>query len=164
MRTYDFAPLLRSTIGFDRILKMLDDSSTRPGWPPYNIEKSDGDRYHIKMAIAGFSPQEVDVTQQGNTLTVTGKKTNEQDHAEMLHQGIALRNFRQTFNLTDHVKVLAADLENGLLSIDLVREVPEELRPRRIHISTRANTPLSAQDNRPKLAQQPGSERQSKAA
>jgi molecular chaperone IbpA len=114
------------------------------------------------MAIAGFSPQEVDVTQQGNTLTVTGQKTDNQDHAEMLHQGIAFRNFRQTFNLTDHVKVVAADLENGLLSIDLVREVPEELRPRRIHIGARAKATISAQDNRPKL--QPDSERQSKAA
>jgi len=137
MRTYDYAPVFRSTIGFDRILEMLDDSSTRPGWPLINVEKTDGDRYHIKMAIAGFSPQEVDVTQQGNTLTVTGQKTDNQDHAEMLHQGIA-------------------DLENGLLSIDLVREVPEELRPRRIHIGARS------QDNRPK--QQPDSERQSKAA
>jgi len=161
MRTYDFAPLFRSTIGFDRILEMLDDSSTRPGWPPYNVEKTDGDRYQIKMAIAGFSPQEVDVTQQGNTLTVTGQKTDNQDHAEMLHQGIAF-NFRQTFNLTDHVKVVAADLENGLLSINLVREVPEELRPRRIHIGARAKATISAQDNRPK--QQPDSERQSKAA
>ena len=158
MRTYDFAPLFRSTIGFDRILEMLDDSSTRPGWPPYNVEKTDGGRYHIKMAIAGFSPQEVDVTQQGNTLTVTGQKTDDQDHAEMLHQGISFRNFRQTFNLTDHVKVVAADLENGLLSIDLVREVPEELRPRRIHIGARAKATISAQEN------QPDSERQSKAA
>ena len=163
MRTYDFAPLFRSTIGFDRILEMLDDSTTRPGWPPYNIEKTDGDRYHITMAIAGFSPQEVDVTQQGNTLTVIGQKTDNQNHAEMLHQGIAFRNFRQTFNLADHVKVVAADLENGLLSIDLVREVPEELRPRRIHIGARTNAALSAQDNRPKLAEQ-DSERQSKAA
>jgi molecular chaperone IbpA len=164
MRTYDFAPLFRSTIGFDRILEMLDDSSSRRGWPPYNIEKTDSDRYLIKMAIAGFSPQEVDVTQQGNTLMVTGRKTDNQDHAEMLHQGIAFRNFRQTFNLTEHVKVVAADLENGLLSIDLVREVPEELRPRRIPIGAWAKATISAQDNRPKLAEQPNSERQSKAA
>ena len=163
MRTYDLAPLFRSTIGFDRILAMLDDSSTRPGWPPYNIEKTDGDRYHIKMAIVGFSPQEVDVTQKGNSLTVTGKKTENQDHAEMLYQGIAFRNFRHTFNLSDHVKVVAADLENGLLSIDLVREVPDESRPRRIHVGTRAKVTLSAQDNRPK-AEQPASEQQSKAA
>ena len=132
------------------------------GGPLITVEKTDGDRYQIKMAIAGFSPQEVDVTQQGNTLTVTGQKTDNQDHAEMLHQGIAFRNFRQTFNLTNHVEVVAADLENGLLSIDLVREVPEELRPRRIHIGARAKATISAQDNRPKL--QPDSERQSKAA
>ena len=164
MRSYDFAPLFRSIIGFDRILEMLDDSAARPGWPPYNIEKADGDRYRIKMAIAGFSPQEVDVTQQGNTLTVTGKKTDNQDHAEMLHQGVAFRNFRQTFNLADHVKVVAAELENGLLSIDLVREVPEELRPRRIQIGAGANATLPAQDNWPKLVEQPDSERQSEAA
>src|ERR1700759_2521762 len=121
MRTYDFAPLFRSTIGFDRILEMLDDSNTRPGWPPYNVEKTDGDRYHIKMAIAGFSPQEVDVTQKGNSLTGTRKKTETQGHAEMLSQGFAFRNFRHPFNLSDHVKVVAAALENGLLSIDLVR-------------------------------------------
>lgn len=164
MRTYDFSPLFRSTIGFDRILAMLDDSSTRPGWPPYNIEKIDGDRYRIKMAIAGFSPQEVEVTQQGNILTVAGQRAADQGHAEMLHQGLAFRNFRQTFNLADYVKVLAADLENGLLSVDLIRDVPEELRPRRIPIGAPAKAALTAQDNRLKLPEQPDFERQSTAA
>jgi molecular chaperone IbpA len=163
MRTYDLAPLFRSTIGFDRILEILDEASTRPGWPPYNIEKSEEDRYHIKMAIAGFSPKEVEVTQQGNTLVVTGQRPVNHDGTEMLHQGIAFRNFRQTFNLADHVKVVAADLENGLLSIDLVREVPEELRPRRIYIADRANPNHVGQDNRPRLAEQPDAERQTEA-
>ena len=164
MRTYDFSPLFRSTIGFDRILAMLDDSSTRPGWPPYNIEKIDGDRYRIKMAIAGFSPQEVEVTQQGNILTVAGQRTAGQDQAEMLHQGLAFRNFKQTFNLADYVKVVAADLENGLLSIDLVRDVPEELKPRRVHIGAGGNAALTARDNRPRLAEQSDSGRRATAA
>ena len=163
MRTDDFAPLFRSTIGFDRLFDMLDDSSTRPGWPPYNIEKTDGDRYCIKMAIAGFSPREIDVTQQGNTLTVSGQRPPDQDRVEMLHQGLAFRNFRQTFNLADHVKVAAADLENGLLSIELVREIPEELKPRRIQIGGQATASVSAQDNRPKLVEQQNSERHSRA-
>jgi molecular chaperone IbpA len=164
MRTYDFNPLFRSTIGFDRLLDMLDDGAPRSAWPPYNIEKSSDDRYGIKMAVAGFSPQEIDITQQGNTLVVTGQKAPDQDHREMLHQGLAFRNFRQTFNLADHVKVSAADIENGLLSIDLVREVPEELKPRRIQIGSRASPTISGQDNRPKLADQQDLVRQSRAA
>ncbi len=162
MRTYDFAPLFRSTIGFDRLFNMLDDSTASSGWPPYNIEKSGDDRYRITMAIAGFSPQEVDVTQQGNTLIVTGQRTVAHDQPEMLHQGLAFRNFRQTFSLADHLKVAAAGLENGLLSIDLVREVPEELKPRRIQIGGHAT--ISAEANRPKLAGQQDGERQAKVA
>ena len=164
MRSYDLSPLFRSTIGFDRILAMMDESGTRPGWPPYNVEKIGGDRYRIKIAIAGFSPHEVDVTQQGNILTVAGQRPADQDHAEMFHQGLAFRNFKQTFSLADYVKVVAADLENGLLSIDLVRDVPEELKPRRIHIGARGNATPSARENRPKLVDQPDSERLSQAA
>jgi molecular chaperone IbpA len=164
MRTYDFAPLFRSTIGFDRLLDMVDESSARPAWPPYNIEKSSDDRYRIKMAIAGFSPQEVDVTQQGNTLIVTGQRAADQNGSEMLHQGLAFRNFRQTFSLADHVKVAAADLENGMLSIDLVREMPEELKPRRIHIGGQTTPTISARDSRPQLVDQQDPERQSRLA
>ena len=154
MRTYNFAPLFRSTIGFDRLLDMVDDSAPRSEWPPYNIEKTGDTRYRIRMAIAGFSAREVDVTQQGNTLIVTGQKAAEQDQQEMLHQGLAFRDFRQSFSLADHVKVASADLENGLLSIDLVREVPEELKPRRIEIGGQPRTVIQAQDIRPKVTDQ----------
>ena len=161
MRTYDFAPLFRSTVGFDRLFDMLDNT-TRPDWPPYNIERSGENQYRISMAIAGFGPDEIELTQQGNTLWVTGQKKAEPRHQELLHQGLALRNFKQTFNLADHVKVTAAHLENGLLSVELVREVPEQLKPRRIEVGSSIAT-ISGQDNQPKLADQ-NSERQSKAA
>lgn len=153
MRTYDFAPLFRSTVGFDRLFDMLDNSS-RPDWPPYNIERQGENEYRIRMAIAGFGPNEIELTQQGNTLFVTGQKQTEQEHQEMLHQGLAFRNFRQTFNLADHVKVTAASVENGLLSVELVREIPEQLKPRRIEV-TSAPAALSSQDNQPKLGEDP---------
>jgi molecular chaperone IbpA len=121
---------------------MLDETSSRPSWPPYNIEKNGDDRYRIRMGIAGFGQQEVDVTQQGSTLVVTGQKAAESDQQEMLHQGLAFRNFRQIFNLADHLKVAAADLQNGLLSIELDREVPEELNPGVSKLKA-ATTPLS---------------------
>jgi molecular chaperone IbpA len=161
MTTFDFSPLYRSTVGFDRLFDMLDNNA-RPNWPPYNIEKKDEDEYLITMAIAGFAPDEIELTQRGTTLLVMGRKKSEQDQQKILHQGIAFRNFKQTFNLADHVKVAAANLENGLLSIDLVREVPEQLKPRRIEIAAPPSNPL-AQDNRPKQLD-PASEKQSKAA
>ena len=133
MRTFDFAPLYRSTVGFDRLFDMLE-TSIRPDWPPYNIEKSSADDYTITMAVAGFAPDEVEVTQNGTQLLVTGQKATEQDASKLLHQGIAFRSFKQTFNLADHVRVAGATLENGLLSIALHREVPEQLKPRKIEI------------------------------
>jgi len=134
MRTFDFAPLYRSTVGFDRLFDMLD-SSIRPDWPPYDIEKLADDRYRITMAVAGFAREEIELTQEGNTLLVSGAKTSPDDKQQSyLHRGIANRNFKQTFSLADHVKVEGASLENGLLSISLVREVPEQLKPRRIAI------------------------------
>jgi molecular chaperone IbpA len=156
MRTFDFTPFYRSTVGFDRLFDMLD-SNARPGWPPYNIEKKGEDQYRITMALAGFAPGEIELTQNGSTLLVTGQK-GDQPGGEMLHQGIAFRSFKQTFNLADHVKVVAADLEHGLLAIDLVREVPEQLKPRRIEIGTEP-----AQDNQQKQINQ-DAERQNKAA
>jgi molecular chaperone IbpA len=132
MKTFDFSPFYRSTIGFDHLFEMLD-SAGRPDWPPYNIEKTGENDYRITMAVAGFGSQEVELTQHGNTLIVAGQKT-DQPRTELLHQGIAFRNFNQTFNLADYVKVKAATLENGLLSIDLIREVPEQLKPRRIPV------------------------------
>jgi molecular chaperone IbpA len=100
MRTYDFPPLLRSTIGFDRLLDMLDDNRPRSGWPPYDIEKNGKDRYGIRMAVAGVGSEEIDVTQQGNTLIVMGQKA-DQGPRQLLHQGLAFRNFRQNFNLAE---------------------------------------------------------------
>jgi molecular chaperone IbpA len=136
MRTFDFTPLYRSTVGFDHLFDMLD-SSIRPDWPPYDIEKLGEDKYRISMAVAGFSSDEVELTQEGNTLLVSGaKKQGDEQSQSYLHRGIATRNFKQTFSLADHVKVAGASLENGLLQIELVREVPEQLKPRRISIGT----------------------------
>ena len=151
MRTFDFAPLYRSTIGFDRLIDMLDASSARPDWPPYNIERKGENQYRISMAVAGFGPADIELTQHGNTLLVTGQKSNSQDEpGEMLHRGIAFRHFKQSFNLADHVKVAAADLENGLLSIQLVREVPEQLKPRRIEIGSAPASASLGQNNQPR--------------
>jgi molecular chaperone IbpA len=152
MRTYDFAPLFRSTVGFDRLFDMLDNSA-RPDWPPYNIERVGENDYRISMAIAGFGPHEIDLTQQGNTLIVSGQKKAEQDNREMLHQGLAYRSFKQTFNLADHVKVTKANLEHGLLSVELAREIPEQLKPRRIEIGAPTGR-LADQNNQPRLAEQ----------
>lgn len=138
MRTFDFTPLYRSTVGFDRLFDMLD-GSIRPDWPPYDIERVGEDSYRISMAVAGFSSEEIELTQEGNTLLVSGaKKQPESQQQEFLHRGIANRSFKQTFSLADHVKVAGASLENGLLAINLVREVPEQLKPRRIAIGAAA--------------------------
>ncbi len=139
MRTFDFAPLYRSTVGFDRLFDMLD-SSIRPDWPPYDIEKLGEDEYRISMAVAGFSTEEIELTQEGNTLLVSGSQKQADSQQQYLHRGIATRSFKQTFSLADHVKVAGAALENGLLSITLVREVPEQLKPRRIAIGTAGST------------------------
>jgi molecular chaperone IbpA len=147
MRTYDFSPLFRSTVGFDRLFDMLDNGA-RPDWPPYNIEKVDEDQYRISMALAGFGPNEIELIQQGNILTITGQKSNQTKNEGMLHQGLAFRNFKHSFNLADHVKVASAKLENGLLSVELVREIPEQLKPRRIELGST----IAPQDNQPRLA------------
>ena len=160
MRTYDFAPLFRSTVGFDRLFDMLD--SARSDWPPYNIEKAGENEYRISMAVAGFGSNDIELTQQGNTLLVSGQKKSDQNGSEMLHHGLAHRGFRQTFNLADHVKVTTASLENGLLSIELTREIPEQLKPRRIEISA-PSVNITGQDNRAKLSDQTG-DRQPRAA
>ena len=154
MRTSDFTPLYRSTVGFDRLFDMLD-SSIRPDWPPYDIEKLSGDQYRITMAVAGFAPNEIELTQQGTELVVTGQKANKDDEEGrlVLHRGIASRSFKQTFSLADHVKVAGAGLENGLLWINLVREVPEQLKPRRISIQTAPSADTQS-DNQPKQIDQ----------
>ncbi|HET9352994.1 MAG TPA: Hsp20 family protein [Sphingomicrobium sp.] len=134
---YDFSPLYRMTVGFDRLFDMIDQVSQfepMTNWPPYNVEKQGDDQYRITMAVAGFSPDEIEVTQQENTLVISGKKHQVNGQGEILHRGIATRAFKQSFNLADFVKVTEAKLENGLLTVALKREVPEELQPRRIPI------------------------------
>ena len=140
MRTFD--TLYRTTVGFDRLFDMLD-SGTRPDWPPYNIEKVGENDYRIAMAIAGFSTDEVELTQHGPEIVVVGQKADDQSGRQLLHQGLAYRSFRQSFRLADHMKIKAANLENGLLTIDIVREIPEELKPRRISIGV-GDTPTAA--------------------
>ncbi len=134
----DFAPLFRSSIGFDRLLNALEASS-RPeavdSWPPYDIMRSGKDEYRITMAVAGFTPEELTLTQEPNILIVTGQKANEAQ-GQYLHRGIAQRSFQRRFDLADHVKVTGANLSDGLLTIDLVREIPEAMKPRRIEIAS----------------------------
>jgi molecular chaperone IbpA len=153
MRTvFDLSPLYRSTVGFDRLLDMLDQSAQlepMPNWPPYNIEKAGEDQYRITMAVAGFSPDEIELVQQESTLFVNGQKHPEPDGVQVLHRGIATRAFKQSFNLADHVKVTGASLENGLLTIELKREVPEELKPRRIEVASGNGAKALSQDNQP---------------
>ena len=138
---FDFSPLYRSTVGFDRLFDMLDQTGQvepMTNWPPYNIEKVGEDQYVITMAIAGFSADEIELTQKESQLLVTGQKKGSEEGRQYLHRGIATRAFKQTFNLADHVKVMGANLENGLLTIELKREVPEALKPRRIEINVGA--------------------------
>ena len=139
MRTFDLTPFYRSTVGFDRLFDMLD-TTVRSDWPPYDIEKVDDDKYRISMAVAGFSQDEIEITQEGISLVVTGRKDAVRNDKQMLHRGIANRSFKQVFSLADHVKVAGASLENGLLAIELVREVPEQLKPRRIEIGSGGNS------------------------
>ena len=136
MRAYDFAPLWRSTIGFDRLLDLFDAAQRAEGedhYPPYNIERQSDDRYQISLALAGFSPNEITVTAEQNVLTVEGRKGDRDQH-EYLYQGISARPFKRQFNLADYVQVKTAAFDNGLLRIELVREIPEAMKPRRIAI------------------------------
>ncbi len=140
MRPYDFSPLFRYSVGFDRIGRMLCSASEcagqAPGYPPYNIETVDQDAYRIIMAVAGFRDQDLDIQIKENALSVTGDVTDGEGVAgKFLHRGIAARSFTQRFDLADHVKVSGANLDNGLLTINLVRELPEALQPRRIAIN-----------------------------
>ncbi len=140
MRTFDFAPLHRATIGFDQIADMMDRVLTndvaQPSYPPYNIEKTDADTYRISVAVAGFSEADLSVEVKENSLVVSGKKASEEKERSYLHRGIATRAFERRFALADHVRVTGASHENGMLNIDLKREVPEALKPRRIEISS----------------------------
>ncbi len=147
MRTIDFTPFFRSSVGFDRMANLLDaayraEGSNQTGYPPYNIARTDSDHYRISMAVAGFSEADIDVTVKENTLAVTGKIAAQDGGKEttFLHRGIATRAFEQRFDLADHIVVTGASMENGLLHIDLVREVPEEKKPRKIAIGSRPHT------------------------
>ena len=135
MRTFDLAPLYRSTVGFDRLFSMLDGFDAAPGYPPYNIERTGENDYRITVAVAGFGENELSLEAKENTLTIKGEKQVKQDNnGEVLYQGIAARAFERVFQLADYVQVRGAALENGLLHVDLVREIPEAKKPRQIPI------------------------------
>ena len=135
---FDLTPLYRSTVGFDRLARMLDEASSfeAPSYPPYNIERLAEDEYRITMAVAGFAPEDISIEVKGNALTVSGKKAEKTEtKSEFLHQGIASRAFERRFQLADHVQVQGAGMENGLLHVSLKREVPEALKPRTIPVN-----------------------------
>ena len=139
MRTFDLSPLYRSTVGFDRLFSMLDGFETAPGYPPYNIERTGENEYRITVAVAGFSEDDLSIESKENTLTIKGAKQAKEEHSgEVLYQGIAARAFERVFQLADYVQVKNAALENGLLHVDLVREIPEAKKPRRIPIGNGA--------------------------
>jgi len=137
MRTFDLAPLYRSTVGFDRLFSMLDGFEAAPGYPPYNIERTGENDYRISVAVAGFGENELSIEAKENTLTIKGEKQAKEDgnNGEVLYQGIAARAFERVFQLADYVQVKGASLENGLLHVDLVREIPEAKKPRQIAIN-----------------------------
>jgi molecular chaperone IbpA len=139
MTTFDFSPLYRTSVGFDRLASMMN-SATRQDqgntYPPYNIRTTGDDHYQITMAVAGFAEGDLDITTEQNRLVVTGNRADEaEEKGEYLHRGIATRSFERRFNLAEHVKIVSASLENGLLHIDLERELPEAMKPRTIEIS-----------------------------
>lgn len=135
MRTFDLAPLYRSAIGFDRLASLLEQRADTPSYPPYNIELVSEDQYRIVMALAGFARDEVEIVTERDTLAVTGRKHKDEVQKTFLHRGIAARDFEQRFQLANHVKVVSAAFDNGILTIELVREVPEALKPRKIAIA-----------------------------
>jgi molecular chaperone IbpA len=135
MRTFDLAPLYRSTVGFDRLFSMLDGFEAAPGYPPYNIERTGETAYRITVAVAGFGENDLSIEAKENALTIKGnKQAKEEQNGEVLYQGIAARAFERVFQLADYVVVKGAKLENGLLHVDLVREIPEAKKPRQIPI------------------------------
>ncbi len=145
MRTFDLSPLYRSTVGFDRLFNLLDSAAggeTPQPYPPYNIERTGQNAYRVTMAVAGFGDGDLDIQSKENVLTVKGDKKEEKQNGdrEVLYRGIAARAFERRFQLADHVEVTGASLENGLLHIDLVREIPEAMKPRKIAIGGNSNT------------------------
>ena len=150
MRTYDFSPLYRSFVGFDRMASLIDSASqaidASTSYPPYNVAKIDEDAYRIELAVAGFAEDELDIESHENVLTVTGRKeqADNDEGPDYLHRGIASRGFDRRFQLADHVYVTGADLVNGLLVISLKRELPEALKPRKIEIGSKDDGKLIA--------------------
>jgi molecular chaperone IbpA len=139
MRTFDLAPLYRSTVGFDRLFSLLDQvggglDGSSGGYPPYNIERTDENAYRITVAVAGFTERDLSLEVKENTLTIRGEKQASENGGEVLYQGIAGRAFERRFQLAEHVEVKGASLENGLLHVDLKREIPEAMKPRQIPI------------------------------
>lgn len=149
MTTFDFSPFYRSSIGFDQLFSVLDSASRvdrgQSSYPPYNIEATGEDKYRLTMALAGFSEQDLSIQLEQNTLTISGKQENISESKNYLHRGIATRNFERQFQLADHVKVADASLENGLLHVELVREIPEAMKPRKIEIQKRTTKYLEAE-------------------
>jgi molecular chaperone IbpA len=148
MRSFDFTPYRRSTIGFDRLFEFLESANREQAdnYPPYDIEKLSDDRYRITLAVAGFSPNDIDITARQNLLTVTGRKAETRNRdGNFVHMGIATRAFERRFELADFVRVEAADMKDGLLSIEMVREIPDAMKPRKIAINGAAPTTLTAE-------------------
>ncbi|TYL97704.1 Hsp20 family protein [Bradyrhizobium rifense] len=135
MRTYDFAPLWRSTIGFDRLFDLAETAqrASEDNYPPYNIERLADDRYQISLAVAGFAPEDIEITAEQNVVTVEGSKSDKTER-DFLYRGISTRSFKRQFSLAEYVEVKSAAFDNGLLTIELVREIPEAMKPRRIAI------------------------------
>jgi molecular chaperone IbpA len=143
MRTYDLSPLFRSTIGFDRLFNLVETAqrAAEDNYPPYNIERIADDRYQITLAVAGFSPDEISITAEHNVVTVEGTKV-EKAEREFLYRGISTRQFKRQFSLADYVQVTDASFDNGLLKVELVREIPEAMKPRRIAINGSSADPV----------------------
>jgi molecular chaperone IbpA len=151
MRSFDFSPYRRSTVGFDRLFDFLEHSSREQAdnYPPYDIEKLGDDRYRITLAVAGFGGGDIDITARQNLLTVTGRKAESRNRdGNYLHMGIATRAFERRFELADFVRVEAADMKDGLLSIELVREIPDAMKPRKINIGSGASRPVEVESRR----------------
>ncbi|MCW8945235.1 MAG: Hsp20 family protein [Sedimenticola sp.] len=145
MRTYDLSPLFRSAIGFDRLantLESIHNTNSSGGYPPYNIELVDENQYTITMAVAGFTADDLEIEVEQNKLRISGQKKEDENGRQYLHRGIANRNFERSFQLADHIKVANANIQDGMLYLELVREIPEAMKPRRIEIQKRANTVL----------------------
>ena len=147
MRNYDLSPLFRSTVGFDRMTRLIDTAFNTdvPSYPPYNIEKLGDDDYRVTMAVAGFGSDDLEITQKENALFIKGDANRNSDGVTYLHRGIAARTFERRFALADHVNVVDASLENGILVVDLKREVPEALKPRKIAIASAAAAPKAVE-------------------